>query len=241
MQRLTTYFLASFVLLALGLGSASATVFDIHTAAGVFAPSFRGDANTIYVGWDSFGELGDTVINDSTPDLGTDAGSFVTTNGEDHQSGSLNYYSAFGTVAEEISFSTSGTAGSGYTTVIVQLETTFGSFNPAVPIQFSTIEGVVPTIVLGDNAIPGAPFGPGGAQLFAKYELLNAPTSLSLSLSSITHPGGSHLPMGKFIVDTLWSPTAFSSDTAVNTPEPSTALLALLGLSLIATQKRGEQ
>lgn len=240
MRHLMTYF-TGFVLLVTGLSSAQATIFDIHTATGAFAPSFRGDVNTTYVGWDSFGDPGDTVINDSTPDLGTDGGSFVTTNSENHLSSSLNYYSGFGTVAEDISFSTSGTAGSGYTTVIVQIETTFGSFNPAVPVQFSTIEGVVPTIVLGDNAIPGAPSGPGGAQLFAKYELLNAPTNLSLSLSSISSPGGTHLPMGKFVVDTVWSATGFSSDTAVNTPEPSTALLALFGLSLLATQKRGEQ
>ena len=58
---------------------------SINLVTGTISPSFRGDAGTTWTGWDTWDDAGagDQVINDSTPDVGTDGGSFVTTNGED--------------------------------------------------------------------------------------------------------------------------------------------------------------
>ncbi len=236
MRHWITSTLTSLVLLAVGLSSAKALPFDINTATGLFTPSFRGDANTTYLGWDVFGEPGDTVLNDTTPDLGTDGGSFVTTNGENHQSGSLNYYSGSGSIAEDVSFATNGTGGSGFTTVIVQAKTLFGALGEEI--AFGPIDGVFPSqVVQGDNAA-------GGAQLFVRYELPGAATTKTFSMTSGPF---SFMSFGEFIVDTVWSPTSFAVDTAIVTPEPSAALLSLLGLSLIAMPrrlfrlKRGEQ
>ncbi len=219
--------LLSFATLALTGPAAEASTFDITTATGLFTPTFRGDANTTYLGWDQFGEPGDVVINDTTPDIGTGTGSFATTNGEDHQSGSLNYYSGSGSVSEDITFATDGTAGSGFTTVIVQAKTLFGPLGS--DIGFTPINGIAPTQVLqGVNAT-------GSGQLFAKYELPGVDGTQSFSIS--TGPS-SLISLGEFVIDTAWSPTGFSPDNAIATPEPTAALLALLSLGGVAATRR---
>ena len=58
-------------------------------------------------------------------DIGTDGASFVTTNAEDHLSGSLNYSTGSGSVAETVNFSSDGIVGTGFTTVIMQGHTFF--------------------------------------------------------------------------------------------------------------------
>lgn len=214
-------------ILALSLTATTyANTFDIATATGLFTPSFRGDANTTYLGWDLFGDPGDTVINDTTPDLGSAAGSFVTTNGEDHQSGSLNYYSSSGSVAEDVTFATDGVNGSGYTTVIVQAVTLFGGWG--VDIDFGPIDGVEPSLVLmATNAT-------GSGQLFAKYEL---PGTADPETFSMTSGPVSFTSFGEYVVDTAWSPSGFAADTAIATPEPSAAVLALLSIGALARRR----
>lgn len=203
-----------------------ANTFDLATATGQFEPSFRGEANTTYLGWDLFGDPGDSVINDTTPDLGADAGGFVTTNNEDHQSGSLNYYSGSGSVAEDITFATDGVNGSGFTTVIVQAKTLFGGWG--VDIDFGPIDGVEPSLVLqATNAT-------GSGQLFVKYEL---PGTANPETFSMTSGPFSFTSFGEYVVDTAWSPTAFAADTAIATPEPSAAVLFLLSAGALLRRR----
>ena len=230
MQRNLTL---SLLALALPTTAANATTFDIATATDVFTPTFRGDANTTWLGWDTFDDVDPNpldnvqLIDDTTPDLGnvgTDGGRFVTNNGEDHLSGSGNYYSGLGTVAEDVSFDTAGVNGSGFTTVIVQGITLFGGFGD-VQVEFGPIDGVLPTQVLqGDNAA-------GAAQLFAKYELPGTADTETFSISSVTLPFGTHISLDRFVIDTVWSPDWFAADSAVITPEPTAATLALLLLA----------
>ncbi|TWT97733.1 hypothetical protein Pla108_18850 [Botrimarina colliarenosi] len=197
--------------------TASGATFDLAAASDVFTPSFRGEGNTTYLGWDVFGSPGDTVLNDTTPDVGTGAGSFVTTNGEDHQSGSLNYYSGGGSVAEDVTFATDGVPGSGFTTVLVQATTLFGGWG--ADIEFGPIDGVAPTQVLQTtNAI-------GSGQLFVRYELPG--NSATETFSIATAVGGNPTSLGLFVIDTLWSPTGFAPDTAIATPEPSSFAMVL--------------
>lgn len=207
-------------------GNAAASTFDIGSATDLFTPTFRGAANTTYLGWDVFGAPGTTVINDTTPDIGTDAGSFVTTDGTDHQSGSFNYYSYGGPVAEDVTFSTAGVNGSGYTTVIVQALTLFGDWGPSI--DFGAIGGVDPSLVLLETNAAGA------GQLFAKYELPGTADPETFSMSSDV----GHTSMGVFVVDTVWSPNGYAPDTAIATPEPTAALLSILGLAGLPLWRR---
>lgn len=215
-KSLTTLALLLTVLIA---NTSGASVINLSTATDLLAPSFRGDANTTYLGWDTFGAPGASIIGDITPDLGTDAGFFVTTNGEDHQSGSLNYYSSSGSVAEEVSFETDGFNGSGFTTVIVQAQTLFGPLG--AEIVFSPIYGVAPSQVLqATNAT-------GKGQLFARYELPGTADAKTFSISSGPQ---SMVSFGEFIIDTVWSPTSFARTSAVAVPEPGSAMLAMIGM-----------
>ncbi|MEM9420446.1 MAG: PEP-CTERM sorting domain-containing protein [Planctomycetota bacterium] len=200
---------------------ALATVFDISASTGPFTPTFRGGPNSTYVGWDVFGPPGGapTVINLSAGDLGTDGGTFVTNNGEDHLSGSGNYYSAGGSVDETITFTDPApvTAGSddGYTTVIVQARTLFGGWPADPALTFSDIDGFSASLVQGN--------APGAAQFFAKYEIEG-----SLTDAEFTITGGGNTSFAVFTVDAYWSDTAFAADTAV-IPEPASLILVATG------------
>lgn len=224
--QLSHLFLALGCLVSLG-SFASAATFDIAKATDLFVPSFRGQANTTYLGWDTFGAPGTSVINDTTPDVGFDAGSFVTTNGEDHQSGSLNYYSGGGSVAETISFATDGLTGTGFAAVVVQAKTLFGGWG--ADLLFGPIDGINPVQVLQETNANGA------GQLFVKYELPGTAANKSFSISQLP---GEPTSFGMLIVDTVWSPDGFAADSVIATPEPSTAWMMLLVLAGLLSRVR---
>ncbi len=201
---------------------AAAAPFDIATATGLFAPSFRGAANTTYTGWDTWDGDIDDVITDSTPDLGTDGGAFNTTNGESHRSGSGNYYAFGGSVAEDITFTAPGSGPGGYTTVIVQAVTLFGGWSNEL--TFGPIDGVSPTLeVLQLDGVNAA----GAGQFFVKYEVPGVVAAPTFSLSA--DPG--HTSFGEFTVDAFWSLDGYATDTAVHTPEPTSAVIALVAIA----------
>lgn len=227
------------LLLLAAAGAANANEITLSFETGVVAPSFRGEANTTYVGWDSFDDAGagDMIINDSTPDVGTDSGSFVTNNGEDHISGSLNYYSGFGAVDETITFDTPGSFPSGFTTVIVQAQTLFGGFGSLL--QFGDIavgsNSYSPVLeVQGTNAA-------GRGQVFAKYELPEVEASESFILTGFTGAPGnaaSFTSIDLITIDVQYSPSGFAPDSAVAIPEPAAAAVSLVGLAVLAVRRR---
>lgn len=220
--------------LTLHAGVASAATYDLATATDLFAPTFRGDANTTWVGWDTFDDGGtlSEVINDTTPDLGADTGSFVTTSGEDHLSGSGNYYSGGTPVAETVTFATDAGVG-GFTTVIVQAMTLFGGWGDVV--EFGKIDGVAPVLVLqSDNQRMN--FGTTGGSLLAKYEIAGPITTPELTIS--TSGFGAPTSFDQFVIDTVWSPTGYATDTAIATPEPASVTAALIAIAGLAARRR---
>ncbi|TWT47523.1 hypothetical protein Pla111_11380 [Botrimarina hoheduenensis] len=220
--------------LVLPCGVLSAAVFDLASATDLFVPTFRGNAHTTWVGWDTFDDGGtlSEVINDTTPDLGTDPGSFVTTSGEDHLSGSGNYYSGGTPVAETVTFATHAGVD-GFTTVIVQAMTLFGGWGDVV--QFGTIDGVAPILVLqSDNQRTS--FGTTGGSLFVKYEIAGPITTPEFAIT--TSGFGSPTSFDQLVIDTLWSPTGYATDTAVATPEPASTIAALIAIVGFAVRPR---
>lgn len=202
----------------------------IRNQVGAVAPSFRGDANATWVGWDTYDAVvppdfvnlvgpsttGERIF-DGSPDLGNTTGFFETTNDQDHRSGSLNFYSGSGSVAETITFGTP-TGPSAFTTVIVQANTLFGGFGTQV--SFGDIDGNSPVSeVFATNAV-------GEGQFYAKYEFSGAIVDPTLTLSSGPF---SFVSMDVFTIDTFYSNVGFASDSAVAIPEPSS--LAVLGLA----------
>ena len=202
-----------------------AVTIDISSAFGTVAPDTRGGPNSTTAQWDTWAEPGGAsgVITNRAAEVGS--GVWTTNNGEDHISSSLNFYSGQGSVNETITFGTNGVAGTGFTTIILQGQTLFGDFGTTL--GFTPINGILPGVVQGPNAA-------GGAQFLARYEIPGNAEEYSVNM--VTGPF-SFVSFGNFEVDTYWSETGFSSDTAV-VPEPTSGLLALSAAGLFILRRR---
>jgi PEP-CTERM motif-containing protein len=137
----------------------------------------------------------------------------------DHISGGGNIYTGETPLDETITAPTSGTPGTGFTTLIVQGITAFGPFGGPTPISISSINGVSPTVVVGSDAI-------GSDQFWAKYEIPGNATTYSFTMTSVDV----HESIGLLIVDSYWSASGYATDTAV-VPEPSTMVLSGIGVA----------
>ncbi len=224
--------LATLLALIPGAGQAANYILSEQTA--LIAPTGRGGANTTYFGWDSFTGNPPTApnftapINDSTPDLGSATGaSIVTNNTEDHISSSGNYYSSVGTTNETITAPTTGTSGSGFTTIIAQGIALFGGFG--LGLNFSPVAGVVPSVSQGLNSA-------GNGQFVAVWEIPGNAASYNFTMSSPAD--NSHNSFDKIIVDTFWSPATYQGDRFQAVPEPTAAGLGLLSLLGLALRRR---
>ncbi len=229
-----THLITLFVLAAPAALPAATLVLTEQT--GIAVPAGRGGANSTYFGWDTFtGTAGDAgfpnttgAINDPSPEIGTNPGGalIVTTNAQDHISGSGNYYSFTGTVGERITAPAAGIVGQGFTSIIVQFLSApgFGAINPVV--DFGTINGVSPVVAQGLN-------GAGLGHLWAKWDVPGNQASYQIDFTSAGPD--SHVSIDKLVVDTFWSATGFQGDTMA-VPEPS--LLGLTGLGLLAARRR---
>ena len=205
--------------------ASSAVTIDISSAFGTVAPDTRGGPNSTTAQWDTWAEPGGAsgVITNRAAEVGS--GFWTTNNNEDHISNSLNFYSGSGSVNETITFGTDGVVGTGFTTIILQGQTLFGDFGTTL--GFTPIAGITPGVVQGPNAA-------GGAQFLARYEIPGNSEEYSVNL--VTGPF-SFVSFGNFEVDTYWSETGFSSDTAV-IPEPTSGLLALSAAGLFVLRRR---
>lgn len=229
----------SHIALALLLVAAPATqaaTFYLNQQTDVVAPTGRGGANTTYFGWEAFNDPApfSGVLNDTTPDIGSaiTGAAFVTNNGEDHISGSGNFYSGAGSLNETLSIPTNGVVGTGFTTLIVQGITAFGPFGTVM--TFSDINGVSPTYVGGMNATGGS----GKEQFVLRYDL---PGNQSIYDILMTSAANSFQSFDRIVVDTFWSETGFQGDVFIAAPEPSRALLGMAGLVFVGLRRRRQQ
>ncbi len=213
------------------LAEPAALASTLDQLPGITAPSSRDTRSTTFFGWDTFGPAGPaTVIDDSTPDIGTDPtglARFHTMNGEKHQfSGGGNLYllsftpPAF-TLDEQITVPTKGIVGTaGFTTVILQIASAssgMGGANFADEIFLRPINGVTPTVVQGD--------GSSSALLWAKWEIPGNEATYTIDIDGV--PNQDHYSFDKVTVDTKYSRYGHVGDTMKeNTVEILTEVLA---------------
>lgn len=257
--RKTTCLLTS--LLALAVPQAEAVVFNIseNTSGMLFTPTFRdttgGNANnTTWFGWESGDFAGNLhssglyrVLDGAATTVGSGLlkGSLSQQNGYNILSGSNNIYpstSKFpaGVTSETVNINipinvSLANIGTGYTTIIIQGNTTDGPYGSNPP-QFLSLDypgNVEMTYVLGTNQRPISG-GIGKGQFWMKYEIEGSASSFTVSF--IAGLSGS---IAGLTVDTIWSPTQIATDTAIATvPEPSAILLIGFGLVLLVWKMR---
>ncbi len=222
-----------------GTTASSAATFVIAASNGIIAPSTRGQANTTYFGWELFGSEGaggPNIVDDTTPDIGTNPGGvrIVTTNAQDHTpfaapGAAANIYTFNGTLSEDLTMTTAGTNGSGFTTLIIQGisapqgNPTYFSGQPT----FGDIAGVTPTYISGLNAA-------GIEQFLVRYDLPGNLTNYTTSMIG----SALHFSLDKLVVDTYWSATGYQGDTFAATPEPGRAMLLGLGVAGMCLRRR---
>lgn len=210
--------------------AASGAPLEINSSAGLFAPSFRGGSDTTWFGWASGtfdGAPNDELIDSPAPNLGTTTAGVGLSQLDvnDYLSGSNNIYSGGFSLNLALLVPTSGTPGSGFTTIVVQGRTIFGGYptgDYGSDLTFGPVAGVNPTYVQGTNTA-------GQGQFFAKYEV---PGNLASYTVNIPASAGA-FSIAELQVDTLWSTSSFAADTAV-VPEPATLLLMAIGLIPLA-------
>lgn len=238
------------VLAAAAVGVAlvqSASAFVISSAPGLFIPSFRdpGDADagqTTAFGWGLTGGRFDGITDDDNIDAppvnfsaaglnGTLVQIPANTEGDggasDILAGSNNIYASPGGAVLSLDVPINGVLGDGFTTIIVQGRTAFGSYPDAVDTMFGTVDGVSPIFAEGLNAL-------GQGQFWAKYQIPGNTGSYSIPL---TLPSGSSISIAELKVDTQFSTTGFAPDSAV-VPEPSAPLLAVAAVASLMARRR---
>ena len=213
--------------------------FNISTSPGLFTPGFRDttspfdDINTTFFGWASGtfdGGVDNELMQNPAPTLGVGGldGALDQVGTDDILSGSNNVYTGgFPSATLSLQIPTNGTVGSGFTTIILQGRTIFGGYAIDEPFAFPALGGDTPDVVVGLNSA-------GQGQFWAKYEITGNAASYNLNFDLL----GTAVSVAQLTVDTQWSGSGFSPDTAQAVPEPSTLLAAAAGMGMLGMIRR---
>lgn len=229
----------------------------ISTSTDIFAPSFRGGMHSVYYGWssnfdsDAAVESGEqfNAPNPPAPNLGsspggdplvqTDAAGLAVSDPDIISATNNIYYGpgGGGTAYLTLTLHTDGTAGTGFTTIIIQGVSLQNAQAPnfAIP-ALGAINGVMPAFVFGLNRAD-----PTNQELqwWAKYDITGNQASYDVRITLASGGPANPISINKLAVDTLWSGSAFAPDTAQAVPEPS--VYALLGLGAAAALWRARR
>ncbi len=226
--------------------TARAEVYDLTVATSLYAPSFRGEADTTWFGWNEGQFFGSPVpgpslriLNNPATSNGTIGLTGVELYQNDRASGNFtmigssvgNIYTGSGPVGKQAAATLVAPMPvggvDGYSTIVIQgRTTTAGGFSTIESLisnfpVFSSINGVSPSFVITGNAA-------NQGQWWAQYEIPGYAPSYSIGL---TFPGGSGttpISIAGLTVDAYWSATGYADVSAV--PEPETWALGILGL-----------
>jgi hypothetical protein len=248
------FLIASAVATLLTLGSGNAQ-FVIQTSTDLFTPSFRGDANTTWFGWQNGTFFGDPIppsstriLNNIAPTLGNvglaEGVQFYQNDRFDDpfvgigaSSGNI-YKGGSGPLSKPaidltLVIPTEGVIGTGFTTIIIQgtslVAGSFGSPEAFLINQpvFQNIGAVAPTFLMAVS-------NDNRAQFWAEYQLPGNAADYAVTISLPETINSEPLSISGFTVDTYWSNTGFATDTVQAVPEPgSVLLLGLAGLYVI--------
>lgn len=224
--------------LLLAVSSASAQ-FTISTGTGPFVPSFRDtvspfdENNTTWFGWASgtFDGSPDNELVDNpavTLGLGGLDGTLSQFGTDDILSSSNSIYtSSFTPITLSLAIPTHGTVGTGFTTIIVQGRTAFGSYPGEEAFDFPDLGGDEAEVVVGTNGLSQG-------QFWAKYEIAGNAESYTLDFDLV----GGFVSIATLTVDTQWSEAQHAPDTVQAVPEPSTAITVAGGAALLGLVRR---
>lgn len=258
--RKSACLLAAAIGLSFSQSEAAVFVISENNTNSLFVPTFRDTAgnnanNTTWFGW-GFGDFAGNLNSSSTfrlldgaaPTKGSSslAGSLSQVNGYSILASSNNIYptsSKFpvGTTTETVNINipinvSLENVGLGYTTIIIQGNTTTSAYGSNPPVFLNLSGDVQMTYVLGTNnsTVAAENGGIGKGQFWVKYDIVGSASSYTVSFLA-----GLSGSIAGLTVDTIWSPTQIATDTALAAvPEPSTYLLVGLGLVALVWQYR---
>jgi hypothetical protein len=250
MKRLLSTFTkgALAVLLVSLIATPARAEFVVKSATGPFTPSFRADANATWFGYSNgtfFGQpvpsAATRILDNTPPTLGNvglaDGVEFYQNDRNDTPfvgigSSSGNIYTGnmqFGKqAAATMVVPTSGTLGTGFTTLILQGITNTGSPSGAASLilnypRFEIGGNAATEFVIGINAL-------NQGQWWARFDL---PGNQDEYTIDIEFPGGNTttpISIAGLTVDSYWSASGFAPDT-VAVPEPSSLVLLGCGIA----------
>jgi hypothetical protein len=232
-----------------------AIIYDLTQQSGLVSPSFRGQANSTFFGWNEgqfFGQpvpsTTSRILNNPATSIGNvGLGEGVELYQNDRSSSPFvmigssvgNIYTGSGPVGKQafatlVAPASPGILGSGFTTIVIQgRTTTAGGFSTLDSLisnypLFSSINGVDPTFVISGNAA-------NQGQWWAQYSIPGSAASYTIG---VNFPGGATttpISIAGMSVDTYWSASAYADVSAV--PEPTTLAMFLAGGALLGVAR----